>query len=133
MANRYFVNPEDAEMKPEREWVKRGICLNHLIEISPMIEEDDKIVGFAMFINIVDLAKMKFFHPVIEHLIAKATTDMMVEALGTEDLKEREEILTQASRISNVMLKYYEDREAAETISDEVKEAIEQAKQATKQ
>lgn len=114
MANRYFVNPEDAEMKPEREWVERGIHLNNLIEISPCFEED-KIVGFAMHINVVDLA------------------DMMVAALNENDLGEREEILTQASRISNVMLKYYEDREAAETISDEVKEAIEQAKQATKQ
>lgn len=133
MANRYFVNPEDAEMKSEREWVERGIRLNQLIEISPMFEEDDKIVGFAIHINIVDLSKMKHFHPVIEHLIAKTTADMMVEALGEEDLEEREEILSQASRISNVMLKYYQDKEASETITDEVAQAIEQAKHSTKQ
>jgi len=58
---------------------------------------------------------------------------MMIAALSKEDFEEREEILTQASRISNVMLKYYEDREAAETVTDEVKEAIEQAKHSTKQ
>ena len=132
MANRYFVNPEDAEMKPEREWVERGIHLNNLIEISPCFEED-KIVGFAIHINVVDLADMKFFHPVIEHLLAKATADMMVAALNENDLGEREEIMSQASRISNVMLKYYENREAAETVTDEVKEAIEQAKHSTKQ
>ena len=132
MANRYFVIPESAEMKPEREWVERGIRLNQLIEISPVVEEE-KIIGFAMLINIVDLSKMKHFHPVIEHMIAKATADMLSAALGEEDLEEREEILAQASRISNVMLKYYEDREAAETVTDEVKEAIEQAKHSTKQ
>jgi len=132
MANRYFVSPESAEMKPEREWVERGIRLNQLIEISPVVEEE-KIIGFAMLINIVDLSKMKHFHPVIEHMIAKATADMLSAALGEEDLEEREEILAQASRISNVMLKYYEDREAAETVTDEVKEAIEQAKHSTKQ
>jgi hypothetical protein len=132
MANRYFVNPEDAEMKPEREWVERGIRLNQLIEISPVVEEEN-IIGFAMLINIVDLGNMKHFHPVIEHMIAKATADMLSAALGEEDPDEREEILTQASRISNVMLKYYEDREAAETVTDEVKEAIEQAKHSTKQ
>lgn len=119
-------------MKPEREWVERGIRLNQLIEISPVVEEE-KIIGFAMLINIVDLSKMKHFHPVIEHMIAKATADMLSAALGEEDLEEREEILAQASRISNVMLKYYEDREAAETVTDEVKEAIEQAKHSTKQ
>lgn len=132
MTNRYFVNPEDAEMKTEREWVERGIRLNQLIEISPVFDED-QISGFAMHINIVDLATMKYFHPVIEHLIAKATADVAKAAMETDDLDKREELLMQASRISTVMLKYYEDREAAETVTDEVRDAIEQAKQATKQ
>jgi hypothetical protein len=132
MTNRYFVNPEDAEMKTEREWVERGIRLNQLIEISPVFEED-QISGFAMHINIIDLATMKHFHPVIEHLIAKATADVVKAAMDAESPDERETLLEQASRISSVMLKYYEDNEAAETVTDEVKEAIEQAKKATKQ
>jgi len=132
MANRYFVSPESAEMKTEREWVERGIRLNQLIEISPCIEEDS-IVGFAMHINLIDLAKMKHFHPVIEHLIAKATADMLKASMDTEDLDEREELLSQAGRITKIMMDYYEEKETAETVTDEVKEAIEQAKQATKQ
>jgi hypothetical protein len=132
MTKRYFVNPEDAEMKTEREWVERGIRLNQLIEISPMFEED-RISGFAMHINIVDLATMKHFHPVIEHLIAKATADVVKAAMDAESPDERETLLEQAARISGVMLKYYEENEAAETVTDEVKEAIEQAKHSTKQ
>lgn len=132
MANRYFVNPENAEMKPEREWLERGIRLNNLIEISPM-EEGDKIIGFAMYINIVDLANMKFFHPVIAHMISKAVADMLKAAVNTEDDDEREELLEQAGRITKVMMDYYDREEAVETVTDEVKQAIEQAKHATKQ
>jgi len=132
MANRFFISPESAEMKPEREWLKRGIHLNNLIEISPVVEDHD-IVGFALHINIADLAEMKYFHPVIEHMIAKATAEMMFAALEEKDPEQHQFMLSQANRISKVMLKYYEDKEASEHITDEVAEAIEQAKQSTKQ
>jgi hypothetical protein len=120
---RYFINPADADMKPMREWMKLTVDLNTLIEVSPIEDDDGEICGFAMHLNIAQLATIKKFHPVIEHLIAKTTKDMVLKALTCDDLEERDEILSDCSAISQTMLKYYANRDPdAETYTETVDE-----------
>ncbi len=104
---RYFINPENAELKSLREWTELGKNTDLFIELSPVDGDNGEIEGFALHLDVSKLSEIKKFHPIIEAMIAKSCKEITGAALKEENAEKRNQMLYDVKRIAEAMLKYY--------------------------
>lgn len=135
--SRFFIEPATAVMHPQYKWREMGVSEDDLIEVTPHVDDEkETITGFGIHIDLRQLPKFKILHPIIQQMLAEATKHIFIEALRVEDAEKKEELLWQARELSTIMVKYYENEENPEVtpeVDAEIKKAIDEARNSTKQ
>ena len=101
----YYVNPANAVMRPKAEWEAQNTDLNTLIEVSPVINDEEKVTGFGFHINLENMKQMEVIHPIILYFLDKTIREMFQSVFTDHELDQDEKMerLLQCRDLSEVV------------------------------